>query len=47
MALLASIFLLREVEVSTARSDAWTLDYEASELTWNLPASNQTTWHLV
>ena len=47
MALLASIFLLREVEVSTARSGAWTLDYETSELTWNLPASNQTTWLLV
>ena len=39
MALLASLFLLREIEVSTARTDAWSLDYEAMELKWNLPAS--------
>ena len=39
MAILGCIFLLREIELSTARTDAWTLNYETSELAWNLPAS--------
>ena len=39
MAILSSQFLLREVEASTARTDAWTFDHEALELKWNLPAS--------
>ena len=39
MALLATVFLLREVEASTARSDACALDSEKQEITWRLPSS--------
>ena len=39
LALYATLYLLREVEVSTARISAWTLDHEECELWWNLPAS--------
>ena len=39
LALLATIFLLREVEASTALASAWTFDHEALELTWLLPGS--------
>ena len=39
MALLASIFLLREVEASTATVSAWTLSTDKKEVTWKLPAS--------
>ena len=37
--LLAVIFLLREIEASTARVSAWTFDEDAKEITWNLPGS--------
>ena len=39
MAFLASIFLLRVIEASTATTSAWMLDDEAIELTWSLSAS--------
>ena len=39
MALLASIFLLREVEASTALAAAWTFDHETLEISWMLPGS--------
>ena len=38
-ALMATIFLLREVEASTARVSAWTFDDDVQELTWLLPGS--------
>ena len=39
LALLASLFLLREIEASTALSDAWSIDHEKCEVCWKLPAS--------
>ena len=39
LAILATLFLLREVEASVAKITAWTLDLDASEITWNLPSS--------
>ena len=39
MALLATIFLLREVEVSTSVASAWRFDHTCLEVTWNLPGS--------
>lgn len=39
MALLASLYLLREVEASTATLSAWTLGHDELELIWNLPGS--------
>ena len=39
VALLASLFLLREVEASAAKVSSWTLDADLMELTWALPAS--------
>ena len=36
---LAVLFLLREVEVSTARLSAWTFDHAATEVTWFLLGS--------
>jgi hypothetical protein len=38
-AMLACIFLLREVEVSNAMVNAWSLDHDSLELTWHLPSS--------
>ena len=38
-AILATLFLLREVEVSVAKITAWTFDMGAAEVTWNLPGS--------
>ena len=38
-ALLATIFILREIEASTAVLSSWTLDDEALELAWKLPAT--------
>ena len=46
MALLASIFLLREVEVSTAVAVAWSFDHENLEISLNLPGSKSTIWPL-
>ena len=39
LAKLASLFLLREIEASTANLSAWTFDPEELELTWRLPSS--------
>ena len=39
LALFATLFLLREVEVSTAMVSAWTLNHDDCELWWNLPGS--------
>ena len=39
LALLSTMFLLREIEVGTACISAWTLDHDECELWWNLPAS--------
>ena len=39
LAILATIFLLREVEASVAKLSAWTFDLELLELTWNLPGT--------
>ena len=39
MALLATIFLLREVEVSTSVAAAWRFDHACLEVSWNLPGS--------
>ena len=36
---LATMFLLREVEVTTARVSSWTLSISDKELTWHLPGS--------
>jgi len=38
-AILASIFMLREIEASTALVGAWTVAHDPPELTWLLPAS--------
>jgi len=39
LAILASLFLLREIEASTSLTDAWTFDHSRSELSWKLPSS--------
>ena len=39
LALLSCAFLLREVEASTAKANAWTFDHDRSELSWMLPTS--------
>ena len=39
MALLATMFLLREVEATTAKVSAWTLAADELEITWHLPGS--------
>ena len=39
MAILATLFLLREVEITTACISAWTFDPAAKEITWLLPGS--------
>ena len=39
LALLASLFLLREIEASTALSNAWVFDHPKCEVCWRLPAS--------
>ena len=39
VALLASLFLLREVEASTAVVSSWTFDADLIDLTWALPSS--------
>ena len=39
MAILAVLFLLREVEVSTSRVSSWKLSVADSEITWHLPSS--------
>ncbi len=38
-AMLACIFLLREVEISNSMRSAWCLNLETMELTWHLPSS--------
>lgn len=44
LALLSTIFLLREVDASTALASAWRFDDEAMEVTWTLRGSKQNTW---
>ena len=39
LALLASMFLLRELEVTTARTSAWTFTSDPPEIAWLLPSS--------
>jgi hypothetical protein len=39
LALLATLFLLREIEASTALSNAWVFDHSKCEVCWRLPAS--------
>ena len=39
LALLSSLFLLREVESGTAVASSWSFDHADLELTWNLPGS--------
>ena len=39
MAILATLFLLREVEVTTARVSSWKISVADKELTWHLPGS--------
>ena len=39
LALLSSLFLLREVESGTAKVSAWSFDHGDKEITWNLPGS--------
>ena len=39
LALLSTLFLLREVEVGTAKVAAWSLDHNDQEISWNLPGS--------
>ena len=39
LAILATLFLLREVEVTTARVSAWKISTADKELTWHLPGS--------
>ena len=39
LALLSTLFLLREVEASTSNISAWTLDHSDMEISWNLPGS--------
>ena len=38
-ALIATLYLLREIEASTSVLASWTFDEEALELSWNLPAT--------
>ena len=40
LSILATMFLLREVEVTTARVSSWTLSISDKERTWHLPGSN-------
>jgi len=39
LALLSTLFLLREVESGTANVSAWSFDHCDKELSWNLPGS--------
>ena len=39
LALLSTLFLLREVESGTANVSAWTFDHSDKEISWNLPGS--------
>ena len=39
MALLATIFMTREIEASTAKLSAWSWDHEALEITWLVSGS--------
>ena len=39
LALLSTLFLLREVESGTALASSWSFDHADKELTWNLPGS--------
>ena len=39
LALLSTLFLLREVESGTANISAWTFDHSDKEISWNLPGS--------
>ena len=39
MAIMAILFLLREVEITTARISSWKFNTEAMEITWLLPGS--------
>ena len=39
LALLAIVFMLREIEVGAARVSAWEFDHKALEVTWRLPGS--------
>jgi len=39
LALLSTLFLLREVEAGTARVSAWSFDHADMEISWNLPGS--------
>ena len=39
LALLSTLFLLREVESGTANVSAWTFDHDDKEVSWNLPGS--------
>ena len=39
LALLSTLFLLREVESGTALASSWSFDHTDKELTWNLPGS--------
>ena len=45
MALLATIFLLREVEVSTAVAAAWKFDHVSIKSLGTCLVPNQITWH--
>ena len=38
LAILASLFLLNEIEASTSLTDTWTFDHSRCELSWELPA---------
>ena len=39
LALLSTLFLLREIESGTAVASSWSFDHADKELTWNLPGS--------
>jgi hypothetical protein len=39
LALLSTLFLLREVEAGTAKVSAWSFDHADMEISWNLPGS--------
>ena len=39
LALLSTLFLLREVEAGTAKVSAWSFDHADLEISWNLPGS--------
>ena len=39
LALLSTLFLLREVESGTAKVAAWSFDHKDQEISWNLPGS--------